>query len=112
MIVPCHRGGHHCRWPACPLDCDGRLIAPDSDPERTSKETRAALVQEGRSAYRAGLEHDHVTSCFKDPDMTIDWRLGWRWELESHDARAYQQGKECDCAGCRRQRTIKRIKNG
>lgn len=24
MIIPCHRGGHHCSWPACPLDCDGR----------------------------------------------------------------------------------------
>ncbi len=22
--IPCHRGGHHCRWPACPPDCDGR----------------------------------------------------------------------------------------
>lgn len=22
--VPCHRGGHHCRWPACPTNCDGR----------------------------------------------------------------------------------------
>ena len=22
--VPCHRGGHACRWPACPADCDGR----------------------------------------------------------------------------------------
>ena len=26
MIIPCYRGGHHCRWPACPLDCDGRKI--------------------------------------------------------------------------------------
>lgn len=23
-VIPCHRGGHHCAWPACALDCDGR----------------------------------------------------------------------------------------
>jgi len=22
--IPCHRGGHACRWPACSMDCDGR----------------------------------------------------------------------------------------
>jgi hypothetical protein len=25
MIIPCpQKGGHHCGWPACPLDCPGR----------------------------------------------------------------------------------------
>lgn len=24
MIIPCHRGGHQCSWPACSLECDGR----------------------------------------------------------------------------------------
>ena len=23
-VIPCHRGGHNCNWPACPQDCDGR----------------------------------------------------------------------------------------
>lgn len=23
-VIPCHRGGHACAWPACPTDCDGR----------------------------------------------------------------------------------------
>ncbi len=23
-VIPCHRGGHICNWPACPQDCDGR----------------------------------------------------------------------------------------
>ncbi len=26
-IIPCHRGGHNCNWPACPQDCDGRPAA-------------------------------------------------------------------------------------
>ena len=23
-VIPCYRGGHHCSWPACASDCDGR----------------------------------------------------------------------------------------
>lgn len=23
-VIPCHRGGHHCVWPTCSEDCDGR----------------------------------------------------------------------------------------
>lgn len=23
-VIPCHRGGHECKWPACAQDCDGR----------------------------------------------------------------------------------------
>ena len=23
-VIPCHRGGHACNWPACSQDCDGR----------------------------------------------------------------------------------------
>lgn len=23
-VIPCHRGGHICSWPACAADCDGR----------------------------------------------------------------------------------------
>jgi hypothetical protein len=23
-VIPCHRGGHKCSWPACSPDCDGR----------------------------------------------------------------------------------------
>lgn len=23
-VIPCHRGGHNCLWPACAPDCDGR----------------------------------------------------------------------------------------
>ena len=26
-VIPCHRGGHNCNWPACPQDCDGRPAA-------------------------------------------------------------------------------------
>ncbi len=34
--VPCYRGGHKCRWPACEADCDGRpgkerKLTPDED---------------------------------------------------------------------------------
>lgn len=23
-VIPCHRGGNECKWPACAQDCDGR----------------------------------------------------------------------------------------
>ena len=26
-VIPCHRGGHICNWPACSKDCDGRPAA-------------------------------------------------------------------------------------
>ena len=26
MRVPCEKGGWHCNWPACPLDCPGRRL--------------------------------------------------------------------------------------
>lgn len=26
-VIPCHRGGHSCNWPACLQDCDGRANA-------------------------------------------------------------------------------------
>lgn len=32
--IPCYRGGHNCRWPACPLDCDGR---PGFTPRQASE---------------------------------------------------------------------------
>lgn len=30
-VIPCHRGGHHCTWPACSLDCGGR---PGREPDK------------------------------------------------------------------------------
>jgi hypothetical protein len=53
---------------------------PDPDPKRTAKCIRDTLIAEGRAAYRAG-----VSECppFKDADMAINWRLGWRWEQEA-----------------------------
>jgi hypothetical protein len=57
-------------------------MAPDPDPERTKRKLRELLVQQGRSARRAGFE---VTSCppFRLNEMAVDWRNGWRWEDES-----------------------------
>ena len=59
---------------------DLSLQWPDPDPKRTAKRTRDALIAEGRAAYRSG-----VPECppFKDADMAINWRLGWRWEQEA-----------------------------
>lgn len=31
-VIPCYRGGHHCKWPACPSDCDGRPGTIKLDP--------------------------------------------------------------------------------
>lgn len=41
MLIPCHRGGHHCRFPACPLDCDGRKI--ESAMWKVKNTTRAGV---------------------------------------------------------------------
>jgi hypothetical protein len=30
-VIPCHRGGHLCNWPACQQDCDGRPAAEPAD---------------------------------------------------------------------------------
>lgn len=30
MLIPCHRGGHNCSWPACPQECDGRRGGPSA----------------------------------------------------------------------------------
>jgi len=40
-VIPCHRGGHICNWPACPQDCNGRP---------------------GADAYSADLEFQNTTS--------------------------------------------------
>lgn len=41
MQVPCHKGGHHCSWPACPADCDGRADRYDRILELFELEERA-----------------------------------------------------------------------
>jgi hypothetical protein len=74
-------------------------LVADPDPQRTSKKTQAALIQEGRAAYGLGLPADHCTSRFKDRDMCIDWGNGWRWEKEKH-----QERRRCSCDGCIRER--------
>jgi len=72
--------------PPTVIDFTKLPLAPDPDPKRTEERTRDLLIAEGRAAFRAGLP---VTKCppFKDPDMGIDWRFGWRWEQEDEAAR-------------------------
>lgn len=55
-------------------------------PELTAKNAKylqQRLIEEGRAAFRSGLP---ISKCppFKDPDMAIDWRNGWRWESETN----------------------------
>lgn len=44
-VIPCHRGGHHCEWPACPLDCDGRHSEPTDLKEARKRKEREAYGQ-------------------------------------------------------------------
>ena len=43
------------------------------------KAVRRGAQKEGDAARRAGLA---IRKCppFVDPDMTVDWRIGWRYE--------------------------------
>ena len=88
------------------IDILKRLFGIRSEDFR--KATRNALVQEGRNSYIVGLPNDDFRSEFVDPDMSIDWRNGWRWEMQDHETKT----PDCACAGCRRQRIIKRLQNG
>ena len=40
-VIPCHRGGHLCNWPACPEDCDGR---PGADAYSTALDRMAVVL--------------------------------------------------------------------
>jgi hypothetical protein len=53
--------------------------------EGGARRTRDAVIAEGRAAYRVG-----VTECppFKDADMVINWKFGWRWEKERLEKKA------------------------
>lgn len=46
---------------------------------RLASQIRQKLIDEGRAARRANLP---ITRCpkFVDPDMAINWEMGWRWE--------------------------------
>lgn len=71
------------------INLDTLPLAPDPDPERTARETRDLLVEDGRAAFRCGFL---LKECppFKDPDMAINWRNGWRWEKEDQKQREKQ----------------------
>ena len=45
-MIPCHRGGHHCSWPACSQDCDGRP-ARGSTPPRKGETQMEIVFQDG-----------------------------------------------------------------
>jgi hypothetical protein len=90
-VVPCYRGGHHCRWPACPLDCDGR---PGLESKRLIVEINTRLitfrgedhtlfVEPGTSEwtlYRGASrdEFDDLTEAEVDylNEYVYDWRTG------------------------------------
>lgn len=44
-VIPCHRGGHHCNWPACPQECDGRSGADAYSPALDHWNVRRALYE-------------------------------------------------------------------
>lgn len=64
-----------------PLADQNSLIVPKKYWERISREAMQQATEEGRGARRAGQP---VTSCplFKDRDLEISWKMGWRWEDE------------------------------
>lgn len=61
------------------------ILRPE-DQKRLDRARQDRLVSEGRAARRLGFP---VTNCppFKDNDMAIDWRNGWRWEDQAIAAR-------------------------
>ncbi len=81
-----------------PKITDGLIYDPD--PELTAKQMQQSIIAIGRLSYTSGLPRDHATGRFIDPDMSIDWGNGWRWEKEDHEKRK----PPCNCAGCIRRR--------
>ena len=45
------------------------------------KRVQSGCIQDGRASRRAGIP---ISRCpaYRDNDMVIDWRNGWRWEDE------------------------------
>ena len=52
------------------------------DDKRFKRTVQHSVVEEGRAAYRAGIP---LSGCppFRDEDMAIDWRTGWRAERDA-----------------------------
>lgn len=63
--VPCYRGGHHCNWPACPADCDGR-----PGRERTAEDI-PALIERLRNPPIGGDNNDEWF-IFRDTKALLD----------------------------------------
>lgn len=47
--------------------------------ETLRRETWALCTRDGRNARKCGLSLKHCPP-FRDPDMAISWKMGWRYE--------------------------------
>jgi hypothetical protein len=57
------------------------IVPFPSGDKRSAQELRRSVQQAGAVARCAGLP---ITKCqpFVDPDMTVDWQIGWRYADE------------------------------
>ncbi len=61
------------------------FIVKDTSPQASSKDKKRKLAvmrsvqSEGASARAAGLSIDKCPK-FVDPDMAVDWQIGWNYE--------------------------------
>lgn len=53
--------------------------------ERAYEMMRQTVIEDGRSAFAWGLPCSPPP--YRDPDLQIDWRNGWRWEQEDRSKR-------------------------
>lgn len=84
----------------------------DNNPEETARRIWGNLVQEGRNAYRMLID---ISRCppYRLLDMTIAWKLGWRWEAEEDLQRYIRAGKikEAEALSARLDKELKEWEN-
>jgi hypothetical protein len=49
----------------------------DVDPKKTSQEVWDSCAREGRAARACGFQIKHCPP-YRDQDMAVSWRMGWR----------------------------------
>lgn len=71
MIIPCpHKGGHHCGWPSCSLDCPGRnqtTVPLGAAHKQKKKETYARLVMDTFDRFERADRQD-----FRDHKLAVE----------------------------------------
>jgi ribosome modulation factor len=64
----------------------------DPDPAATERRIWNLASEEGYAAYKAGVSIDKCPP-FKNNDLAVSWKMGWRWAHEVHFKRNQTKAK-------------------